>query len=66
VTDFTSAKTADTKRYAAFFQGMLGLGFYLPPAQLEAAFVSLAHTEVDIDSFVSASQEILAAVGVLR
>lgn len=66
VTDFTSAKTADTKRYATFFQGMLGLGFYLPPAQLEAAFVSLAHTEVDIDSFVSASQEILAAVGVLR
>jgi glutamate-1-semialdehyde 2,1-aminomutase len=66
VTDFTSAKTADTKRYGTFFQGMLGLGFYLPPAQLEAAFVSLAHTDVDIDSFVSASQEILAAVGVLR
>jgi glutamate-1-semialdehyde 2,1-aminomutase len=66
VTDFTSAKTAAAKRYGAFFQGMLGLGFYLPPAQLEAAFVSLAHTEVDIDSFVAGSQEILAAVGVLR
>jgi glutamate-1-semialdehyde 2,1-aminomutase len=66
VTDFTAAKTADTRRYAAFFQGMLDLGFYLPPAQLEAAFISLAHKEVDIDSFVSAAQEILAAVGVLR
>ena len=66
VTDFTSAKTADTKRYADFFQGMLGLGFYLPPAQLEAAFISLAHTELDIDSFASATQEILAAVNVLR
>jgi glutamate-1-semialdehyde 2,1-aminomutase len=66
VTDFTGAKTADTKRYAAFFQGMLDLGFYLPPAQLEAAFVSLAHKEVDIDSFASATQETLAAVGVLR
>jgi glutamate-1-semialdehyde 2,1-aminomutase len=66
VTDFTTAKTADTKRYADFFQGMLDLGFYLPPAQLEAAFISLAHKEVDIDSFVSAAQETLAAVGVLR
>lgn len=66
VMDFTSAKAADPKRYARFFQGMLDLGFYLPPAQLEAAFISLAHTEVDIDSFVSATQEILAAVGVLR
>jgi glutamate-1-semialdehyde 2,1-aminomutase len=66
VTDFTSAKTADSKRYARFFQGMLDLGFYLPPAQLEAAFISLAHTEVDIDSFVAATQETLAAVGVLR
>ena len=66
VTDFTTAKTADTGRYAAFFQGMLGLGFYLPPAQLEAAFISLAHKEVDIDSFASATQETLAAVGVLR
>ncbi len=66
VTDFTTAKTADTRRYAAFFQGMLNLGFYLPPAQLEAAFISLAHTEVDIDSFVTAAHETLAAVGVLR
>jgi glutamate-1-semialdehyde 2,1-aminomutase len=66
VTDFTSAKSADAKRYAKFFQGMLALGFYLPPAQLEAAFISLAHKEVDIDSFVSATQETLAAVGVLR
>jgi glutamate-1-semialdehyde 2,1-aminomutase len=66
VTDFTSAKTADTKRYAAFFQGMLDLGFYLPPAQLEAAFISIAHKDVDIDSFTIAAQEILAAVGVLR
>jgi glutamate-1-semialdehyde 2,1-aminomutase len=66
VTDFTRAKTAAASRYAAFFQRMLDLGFYLPPAQLEAAFISLAHKEVDIDSFVSATQETLAAVGVLR
>jgi glutamate-1-semialdehyde 2,1-aminomutase len=66
VTEFTSAKTSDTKRYASFFQGMLELGFYLPPAQLEAGFVSLAHQEVDIDSFAEATHQTLAAVQVLR
>jgi glutamate-1-semialdehyde 2,1-aminomutase len=66
VTDFATAKTADVKRYAAFFRRMLDLGFYLPPAQLEAAFISLAHREQDIDSFVSATHDTLAAVGVLR
>lgn len=66
VTDFASAKLADPKHYANFFHGMLDRGFYLPPAQLEAAFVSLAHTEAEIDTFVIASHEILAASRVLR
>ena len=66
VTDFASAKQADAKKYADFFHGMLTRGFYLPPAQLEAAFVSLAHTDAEIDSFVSAAHETLAAMPVLR
>ncbi len=55
VTDFASAKTADTALYGRFFQGMLQRGFYLPPAQLEAGFISLAHTEADVDAFVEAA-----------
>jgi glutamate-1-semialdehyde 2,1-aminomutase len=66
VADFAAAKRADAKVYADFFHGMLGRGFYLPPAQLEAAFVSLAHTDVEIDSFVAAAEETLAAMRVLR
>ena len=66
VTDFASAKQADPKVYAGFFHGMLERGFYLPPAQLEAGFVSLAHTDAEIDSFVVAAQETLAALPVLR
>ena len=66
VTDFASAKLADSKAYAGFFHGMLNRGFYLPPAQLEAAFISLAHTDKEIDSFVSAAHETLAALPVLR
>mgnify|MGYP003693615359 FL=1 len=54
VVDFATAKTSDTERFARFFHGMLQRGVYLPPAQFEAAFVSLAHTEVDIDHTVAA------------
>jgi glutamate-1-semialdehyde 2,1-aminomutase len=66
VTDFASAKTANTKHYANFFHGMLERGFYLPPAQLEAGFISLAHTDAEIDSFVAAATETLAGTAVLR
>jgi glutamate-1-semialdehyde 2,1-aminomutase len=62
VTDFASAKRADTARYAQFFNEMLDRGIYLPPAQLEAGFISLAHTDKDIDAFVSASREALAMI----
>jgi len=60
VTDLASAKRADTARYAKFFHAMLDRGFYLPPAQLEAAFISLAHTPDDIESFVIAAKEVFA------
>jgi glutamate-1-semialdehyde 2,1-aminomutase len=48
VTDFTSAKKADAKRYAKYFWSMLRRGVYLPPSQFEAQFVSFAHKEVDL------------------
>jgi glutamate-1-semialdehyde 2,1-aminomutase len=59
VTDLASAKRADTTAYARFFHAMLDRGFYLPPAQLEAAFISLAHTPEDVESFVAAAKEVL-------
>jgi len=48
VTDWDSAKRADTARFAAFHRRMLEQGIYLPPSQFEAAFVSAAHTGEDI------------------
>jgi glutamate-1-semialdehyde 2,1-aminomutase len=59
VVDLASAKKADTARYAKFFNGMLERGYMLPPAQFEAAFVSLAHTLEDVQSFVTAAREVL-------
>jgi glutamate-1-semialdehyde 2,1-aminomutase len=66
IADFAAAKKADPKDYADLFHGMLGRGFYLPPAQLEAAFISLAHTDTEIDSFIAAAQETMATMHILR
>lgn len=49
VRDYEDAKRSDTARYARFFHHMLDHGIYLAPSQFEAAFVSAAHTEADID-----------------
>jgi glutamate-1-semialdehyde 2,1-aminomutase len=59
VTDYATAKRADTARYARYFHAMLARGVYLAPSQFEAAFVSLAHTEADIDVTVKAAAEAL-------
>jgi glutamate-1-semialdehyde 2,1-aminomutase len=60
VIDYASAKAADTARYGRFFHGMLQRGVYLAPAQFEALFVSLAHSESDIDQTLRAAAETLA------
>jgi glutamate-1-semialdehyde 2,1-aminomutase len=60
VTNATEARRADTAAYARFFHGMLERGFYLPPAQFESAFLSLAHDEEQIDALVAAAGEVLA------
>ena len=62
MTDYRTAKTADTRRYAAFFHGMLAAGVYLAPSQFEAGFVSTAHTEQDIEQTIAAARAALAAL----
>jgi glutamate-1-semialdehyde 2,1-aminomutase len=61
VTDYASARRADTRRYARFFHAMLERGISLAPSQFEAAFVSLAHTDTDIDEAARAAAEALVA-----
>ena len=64
VTDYATAKTSDTTRFARFFHAMLERGVYLPPAQFEAAFVSLAHGEAEIDATVAAAAAAFRAASV--
>ncbi len=54
VRDYRTAKTSDTKRFAQFFIEMMEQGIYLPPSQFEAWFLSLAHTQKDLDQTIEA------------
>jgi glutamate-1-semialdehyde 2,1-aminomutase len=62
VTDYESAKRSDTARYGRFHQEILEHGVYLPPSQFEALFVSLSHTQADLEATVSAAEEAFRAL----
>jgi glutamate-1-semialdehyde 2,1-aminomutase len=65
VTDYTDAKKSDTNRYTQYFRQMLERGVFLAPSQFEASFVSLAHTDADIDFAVKAAQDSLRHIATL-
>jgi glutamate-1-semialdehyde 2,1-aminomutase len=62
VHDYQSALRSDTGAYGRFFQGMLERGFYFAPSQFEATFLSLAHSEADVEATVAAVREVLAGM----
>ncbi|MDH5560341.1 MAG: aminotransferase class III-fold pyridoxal phosphate-dependent enzyme, partial [Deltaproteobacteria bacterium] len=49
VFSYEDALGCDTKKYAAFFKEMLINGVYLAPSAFEAAFISTAHLEKDLE-----------------
>jgi glutamate-1-semialdehyde 2,1-aminomutase len=50
IRSWQDAKSRDTQRFGKWHQALLQGGVYWPPAQFEAAFISAAHTEPDIDT----------------
>jgi glutamate-1-semialdehyde 2,1-aminomutase len=62
VRNYEEAKGSDTKRFATFFHALLGKGIYLAPSQFEAAFLSLAHTDEDIERTLEACEGALKEV----
>jgi len=62
VYDYTTAKTADTRKFGKFFSEMLQLGINLAPSQFEAGFMSLAHTGKDIESTIQAAYKALKKI----
>jgi glutamate-1-semialdehyde 2,1-aminomutase len=60
VTDWTGASRCDTSRFARFFHEMLRRGVSLAPSQFEANFLSIAHSDADIDETCDAAGAALA------
>jgi glutamate-1-semialdehyde 2,1-aminomutase len=60
VRSWPDAKACDTERFGKWHRGMRENGVYWPPSQFEAAFISGAHTEADIDATIRACEAALA------
>jgi glutamate-1-semialdehyde 2,1-aminomutase len=63
VMNWDTASACDTNAFGRYFRAMLNAGIYLPPSQFEAAFLSAAHTEQDIDQTIAAARQALATAG---
>jgi glutamate-1-semialdehyde 2,1-aminomutase len=61
VTDYASAKEADTELFGRFFQAMLEQGVYLAPSQFEAGFTSLVHSDDVIEATIAAARSAFRA-----
>jgi glutamate-1-semialdehyde 2,1-aminomutase len=62
VTDWQSAATCDTAKFGRFHNAMMDARVWLPPSQFEAAFLSVAHTQADIDNTIAAAKQALKVV----
>ena len=65
VDSYAAAMTSDTAKFKVFFQSMLNQGVYLPPSQFECWFVSLAHTDEDIEKTLAAAEKAFAEVAAM-
>jgi glutamate-1-semialdehyde 2,1-aminomutase len=62
VTDFAAASLSDTAAFARFHHAMMERGVWLPPSQFEAAFVSAAHGEREVEIVLEAAREAMIEV----
>ncbi|MCC6899514.1 MAG: glutamate-1-semialdehyde 2,1-aminomutase [Polyangiaceae bacterium] len=59
VRSWGDADRCDRERFGRWHGGLLERGVYWPASQFEAAFISAAHTEADIDATVKAATDAL-------
>ncbi len=65
VDSYVAAMKSDTSKFKVFFQSMLNQGIYLPPSQFECWFVSLAHSDADLDKTIAAAKQAFVAVAAM-
>ena len=63
VTSLAQVEQSDAAAYGRYMHALLERGVYIAPSQFEAGFVSIAHTDADIDRTIVAVGDALAAMG---
>lgn len=62
VNTLTQVESSNTGQYGKYFHALLERGVYIAPSQFEAAFVSTAHTEADIDNTLNIAEDAMKAI----
>ncbi len=64
VRNYADAAKSDTAAFGRFHRAMLDQGVWLPPSQFEAAFISYAHSDADVEATIAAAREVFASIAV--
>jgi glutamate-1-semialdehyde 2,1-aminomutase len=62
VATFADVQNSDAERFGRFFDAMLERGIYLAPSAFEASFISIAHSDADLEATLAAADEALAGL----
>jgi len=62
VRSFKEVMECDVEKFNAYFHGMMDAGIYLAPSAFEAGFVSMAHSQEDLDATVSAASDVFSGL----
>ncbi|MEW5920898.1 MAG: glutamate-1-semialdehyde 2,1-aminomutase [Bacillota bacterium] len=63
VADYAEAACCDQQRFRRFFRLLLQNGIYIAPSPFEAWFLSLAHSEEDLEATLAAAEKAFFALG---
>ncbi|WP_281975905.1 glutamate-1-semialdehyde 2,1-aminomutase [Halobacillus litoralis] len=62
VTNFETANQSDLAMFTRYFQGMVQEGIYLPPSQFEGLFLSVKHSDEDIEKTIEAAEKVFSTI----
>ena len=62
ISDYQHVSKCNAKAYTKFFHGMLEEGIYFAPSAFEAAFISNAHGETEIEKTIEAANKIMRKI----
>mmetsp|Transcript_18090 Transcript_18090/g.36325 ORF Transcript_18090/g.36325 Transcript_18090/m.36325 type:complete len:115 (-) Transcript_18090:77-421(-) len=62
VKNFQQATKANAETFGKWHRAMLERGVYLAPSMYEAGFMSMAHTDADIERTIAIADEVMATL----